>query len=171
LAQSGAKTLLVDSDLRRPTLDAILDIRKGYGLTEVLTGTCPIEECVTQTGVDNLSIIGSGTLPPNPSEMLGSEKMKKVVCSLRESYDFVLFDSPPVLAVTDAAILSAIADLTILVVRSGRTRWANLGRAIALLQNVRAKHLGAVLNAIEMEGIYGRYHDYYGYYKQHSDKK
>jgi len=171
LAQSGAKTLLVDSDLRRPTLDAILDIRKGYGLTEVLTGTCPIEECVTQTGVDNLSIIGSGTLPPNPSEMLGSEKMKKVVCSLRESYDFVLFDSPPVLAVTDAAILSAIADLTILVVRSGRTRWTNLGRAIALLQNVRAKHLGAVLNAIEMEGIYGRYHDYYGYYKQHSDKK
>jgi succinoglycan biosynthesis transport protein ExoP len=170
MAQAGAKTLLVDSDLRRPTLDAIFGIKRGYGLSEILSGACSVEECVVRSELDNLSIIGSGTLPPNPSEMLGSEKMKKVVRSLRESYDYVLFDSPPVLAVTDAAVLSAIADLTVLVVRSGRTRWTSLGRSVVLLQNVRAKQLGTVLNAIEIEGIYGRYHDYYGYYKQHSGK-
>ena len=170
MAQAGARTLLVDSDLRRPTLDGILDLKRGYGLTEVLTGACSVEECISRTEVDNLSIIGSGTLPPNPSEMLGSEKMRKVVSSLRESYDYVLFDSPPVLAVTDAAVLSAIADLTVLVVRSGSTRWTSLGRAISLLQNVHVKQLGTVLNAIEIEGIYGRYHDYYGYYKRGSSK-
>ena len=170
LAQAGAKTLLVDSDLRKPTLDAILGIRKGSGLTEILTGVCTVEDCIAQTEVENLSIIRSGTLPPNPSEMLGSEMMKKVVRSLLESYDYVLFDSPPVLAVTDAAVLSAVVDLTVLVVRSGRTRWISLARAITLLRNVHAKRLGTVLNAVEIEGFRGHYHDYYGYYKQRSTK-
>ena len=170
MAQAGARTLLVDSDLRKPTLDALLGVEKRPGLTEVLAGVCSVEESIVETEVDNLSIIGSGSLPPNPSEMIGSEKMRKVVDSLCASYDHILFDSPPILAVTDAAILSTFVDFTILVVRSGRTRWASLERAISLLRNVRAKRLGMVLNAIEIDGIYGRYHDYYGYYEQHSGK-
>ncbi|MFH0778584.1 MAG: polysaccharide biosynthesis tyrosine autokinase [Candidatus Eisenbacteria bacterium] len=170
LAQGGAKTILVDSDLRRPTVDAIFGIQKGYGLTEILTDTRSVEECVASTDVANLSVIGSGTLPPNPSEMLGSSKMVSVVSQLRDSYDYVLFDSPPVLVVTDAAVLSAVADLTILVLRSGRTRWTSLVRAVTLLQNVRARKVGTMLNAVEMQGFYGRYHDYYGYYRHHPPK-
>jgi tyrosine-protein kinase Etk/Wzc len=170
MAQAGARTLLVDSDLRRPTLDSILKVKNGLGLTELLTGTRPFEDCLTQTGVQNLSVIGSGTLPPNPSEMLGSERMRKMVEVFSGSFDYVLFDSPPILAVTDAAVLSSLVDLTVVVVRSGRTSWTHLSRALALLRNVRARQIGTVLNAVETGGLY-RHYGYYGYYAQHNPEK
>lgn len=165
MAQAGARTLLVDSDLRRPTLDFILGVTKGFGLTELLTGSRSVEQCLSLSGVDNLSVIGSGTLPPNPSEMLGSDRMKKVVATLCESFDYVLFDSPPLLAVTDAAVLSSFVDLTVLVAKSGRTSWKNLSRALSLLRNVRARQVGTVLNAVEIGALY-RHYGYYGYYRR-----
>jgi polysaccharide chain length determinant protein (PEP-CTERM system associated) len=164
MAQMGTRTLLVDADLRRPVLHSIFEQRKDLGLTNVLLGNMSLEEAIHELQVPNLSLLCCGTLPPNPSELLGSEAMRILIERLKETYDVILFDSPPVVAVTDAAVLSTQIDGTILIVSSGETTRNAENRAKTLLNNVQAQILGAVLNNVRVEGRYGSYYYYYYYH-------
>ena len=164
MAQMGTKTLLVDADLRRPVLHSIFKYRKSIGLTNILLGDNHFDETIHELPVSNLSLLCCGTLPPNPSELLGSQAMRNLLDTLREEYEVILFDSPPVLAVTDAAVLSAQTDGVILVISSGETTINAENRAKTLLNNVRAQILGAVLNNVKLAGRYGSYYHYYYYH-------
>jgi tyrosine-protein kinase Etk/Wzc len=161
-AQQGQNTLLVDADLRRAVLDKTFSIPRKPGLTELIVGIATFDDAVHVTSVENLSVMGSGQLPPNPSELLGSERMREVLAQACGRFDVVLFDSPPLLAVTDAAVLSTIVDGVILVVRTGSTTRDSVQRAVAQLRNVHSRVLGAVLNDIDIRS--GSYYGGYGYY-------
>jgi tyrosine-protein kinase Etk/Wzc len=164
MAQMGTKTILIDSDLRRPVLHSIFNLQRTPGLTNYLAGNVPWKEIVQQTPIENLSLLTCGVLPPNPSELLGSRKMKNLLEELKEKYDMILFDSPPVIAVTDAAVLSTLLDGVVLVSSSGSTSREALQRAITLLENVKGRLIGGVLNKIKVESVYGSYHYYYYYH-------
>jgi capsular exopolysaccharide synthesis family protein len=170
-AQQGQKTLLVDADLRRAVLDKTFSVPRTPGLTDVIVGVASFEDGVHATSVENLFVMGSGQLPPNPSELLGSARMKEVLAQARDAFDIVLFDSPPLLAVTDAAVLSTIVDGAILVVRTGSTTREAVRRAVALLRNVHSRLLGAVLNDIDVNSgsYYGGSYGYYYYSYQAHD--
>ena len=161
-AQQGQRTLLIDGDLRRAVLDKTFSIPRSPGLTELIVGAAVLDDAVHPTTVENLFVMGSGQLPPNPSELLGSDRMREVLAEVREQFDIVLFDSPPLLAVTDAAVLSTIVDGAILVVRTGSTTRQAVRRAAAHLRAVHARVLGAVLNDIDVKS--GSYYGGYGYY-------
>ena len=164
MAQMGTKTILIDSDLRRPVLHSIFNLQRAPGLTNYLAGNVPWKEIVQETPIENLSLLTCGVLPPNPSELLGSKKMKNLLEELKEKYDMILFDSPPVIAVTDAAVLSTLLDGVVLVSSSGSTSKEALQRAITLLENVKSRLIGGVLNKIKVESVYGSYHYYYYYH-------
>ncbi|NUQ93888.1 MAG: polysaccharide biosynthesis tyrosine autokinase [Gemmatimonadaceae bacterium] len=168
-AQQGQRTLLIDGDLRRAVLDKTFSVPRTPGLTELIVGVSPLADAVHETSVENLFVMGSGQLPPNPSELLGSERMREVIAEARESFDVILFDSPPLLAVTDAAVLSTMVDGAILVVRMGTTSREAVRRAAAHLRAVHSRVLGAVLNDIDVTtgGYYGGYGYYYYAYQSH----
>ena len=161
-AQQGQRTLLVDADLRRAVLDKTFSVPRTPGLTEVIVGVSPLSAAYHQTTVENLFVMASGQLPPNPSELLGSDRMREVLAEAREMFDVVLFDSPPLLAVTDAAVLSTMVDGAILVVRVGSTSREAVRRAAAHLRAVHSRVLGAVLN--DIDATTGGYYGGYGYY-------
>ncbi|UCF78156.1 MAG: CpsD/CapB family tyrosine-protein kinase, partial [Candidatus Eiseniibacteriota bacterium] len=162
MAQAGNRTIIVDSDLRRPTVSAVLGGSKGVGLSDVLSGKKALKEVVTPTMVERLFLLGTGTLPPNPSEMLGSRRMRELVTELAQEFEFVLFDSPPVLPISDAAALGARVDGTLLVVRCDVTAASGLSRALVVMKAVHAKVIGVVLNDLDVRrGLSDRYYDYY----------
>jgi tyrosine-protein kinase Etk/Wzc len=161
-AQQGQRTLLVDADLRRSVLDQTFAIARSPGLTDVLVGTEPLDVAVRATDVPNLSILPSGQFPPNPSELLGSAQMRAMIELAKQSFDIVLIDSPPVLAVTDAAVLSTAVDGSIMVIRLGVTAREAVRRAVSQLRVVNGRILGAVLNAVDFRGP--SYQGGYGYY-------
>jgi tyrosine-protein kinase Etk/Wzc len=165
LAQMGSKVLMVDSDLRRPNLHNFFQLDKTYGLTNILIGSLGFDDVIKKTEVDNLDLITAGDIPPNPSEMVASEKMKDFLEEARSRYDFVLLDSPPIIAVTDAAILTRRVDATILVVSSGLSGKNEIRRAISLIKNVQSNILGVVLNGLDIKKIYGSYYYYFHYYQ------
>jgi len=169
LAQMGTKTLIIDSDLRRPVLHSIFGIEKERGLTHFLVDKARMDEIVKSTPIENLSLVTCGVLPPNPSELLGSKRMHEFVEKLKEEYEAILFDTPPAIAVTDAAVLSSFLDGVILVVSSGSISKEAVMRATTLLGNVNAKILGAVLNKVDVENTYGSYHYYYYYHYYYGD--
>ena len=173
MAQSGKKVVLIDADLRRPVVHSIFGLEKDEGLTNYLMDDISFEKMIKPSIMENLYIIPSGVLPPNPSELLASEKMKALLIKLREEFDFILFDTPPIIAVTDAAILSTIVDGAILVVSSGHTNYDALVRAKSLLDAVNTRILGALLNGVEVGGMYGSYYYYYyhHYYSKPGGKK
>ncbi len=173
MAQSGKKVVLIDADLRRPVVHSIFGLEKDEGLTNYLMDDISFEQMIKPSIMENLYIIPSGVLPPNPSELLASEKMKALLVKLREEFDFILFDTPPIIAVTDAAILSTIVDGAILVVSSGHTNYDALVRAKSLLDAVNTRILGALLNGVEVGGMYGSYYYYYyhHYYSKPGGKK
>jgi len=164
MAQMGSKVLLIDSDLRRPILHSIFNIDRRVGLSNVLVGRATIEEAAQATEIDNLFVMPCGTLPPNPSELLGSSAMKTTLEAMKQKFDIVLFDSPPIIAVTDAAVLSSQLDGVILVIKSGQTDREAAFRAHTLLKNVKTRVLGALLNGVHIESMYGSYYYYYHYY-------
>ena len=164
MAQMGSKVLLIDSDLRRPILHSIFNIDRRVGLSNVLVGRATIEEAAQTTEIENLFVMPCGTLPPNPSELLGSSAMKTTLDAMKEKFDIVLFDSPPIIAVTDAAVLSSQLDGVILVIKSGQTDREAAFRAHTLLKNVKTRVLGALLNGVHIESMYGSYYYYYHYY-------
>jgi capsular exopolysaccharide synthesis family protein len=168
-AQMGANTLLVDTDLRRPVLHGIFDLPRVEGLTNVLVGRSSVAETVRQTKIENLKILTSGTLPPNPSELLASKSMDRLIDEVSKDYDMVLFDSPPVIAVTDATVLAPKLDGVVLVVRSGVVGKEALDRSNVLLKGVNANLFGVILNGVNVDHTY--YYRYYYYYGDGKDKK
>lgn len=168
LAQSGSKVLIINADLRRPALHRMLGRHDRIGLTNVLLGTVPLENAIQSTEVGNLYYLGAGPLPPNPSELLGSPAMEQLIGRLRTMYDMVLFDCPPVVAITDAAVLAPRVDGVLLVVRAGHTDRQAARQARINLQRVGARILGVVLNDVELRS--GRYGYYYYYYYRDSQR-
>lgn len=164
MAQMGSRTLLVDTDLRRPVVHSIFNLSKDKGITNFLMGKLQFDEVVKPTFVDNLFIVTSGPLPPNPSEIITSEEMDEFIRLAKEKFDVVLFDSPPVIAVTDAAILSTKLDGTILVIKAHQTQQNAIKRAKTLLDNVEANIVGCLLNGVDIERAYGSYYYYYYYH-------
>ena len=165
-AQLGMRVLLVDADLRRPVIHSLFGVPREPGLTNLLVSDFNIDEASRKTRFGHLKILTSGTLAPNPSEMLASPDMDRLISQARSDYEVVLFDSPPVIAVTDAAVIARKLDGLILVVQSGSTGRDALMRARGLLDHVDARILGVILNGIRIDHMYGSYYyDYYhGYY-------
>ena len=161
-AQQGHRVLLIDCDLRRSRIHKMFGEGQTPGLTNVLVGGTPAAEAVRPTMIDGLSILASGTHPPNPAELLGSAQMQSLLDELGTEYDLLILDTPPLLAASDAAILSRVADGSILVVRAGKTERNALASAVQQLLTVGARILGTVLNDPDAE--VPRYARYYGYY-------
>jgi tyrosine-protein kinase Etk/Wzc len=163
LAQAGARTLLVDADLRRGLLHRLFDLEQSPGLTNVMVGQVPLAGAVQRVPLEaegSLELLSAGVFPPNPSELLGSPRMKELIEEMRGRYDMVVIDAPPVGLVTDSALLGIAVDATILVVRAGVTEKDALHDAARQLQHVRARIGGVILNDFQStaEG-YGYYHD------------
>jgi len=171
MAQMGAKVLLVDTDLRKPIINKLFGLNTEKGITNLLMEDLDLDEVITGDVIPNLSVLTSGTLPPNPSELLGSEKMKALLERLKASYDYIVFDTPPIVAVTDAAILSSIIDGTLLVVSHAQTQQDTGGQAVKLLTKVNARILGVVINNITLDKYFGKYayYSYYHYYHHDVD--
>ncbi|OOM80314.1 CpsD/CapB family tyrosine-protein kinase [Clostridium sp. BL-8] len=158
-AQNEKKVIIVDCDLRKPSVHKNFKVSNLKGLSEVLIGKEELDNVVLKRN-DNLDILTSGKIPPNPSEMLSSSSMTKLIEALRQRYDIVILDSAPLQAVTDAQILSTKSDGTILVVRAKRTSRESVIDAKRLLDKVGANILGTVLHAVE--NTRGKYYYYYG---------
>jgi succinoglycan biosynthesis transport protein ExoP len=145
-AEAGERVLLVEADLRRPTLGTALGLASGPGLSDVLAGQVEVAAAVRPGGVDGLSVLPAGSVPPNPAELLSSPRMADVVAALRSGYDRVLLDATPLLPVTDAVVCAGLADGVLLVVRWGRTSRDEVSEAVTMLEQVHAPVLGSVLN-------------------------
>ncbi|MFS0945282.1 CpsD/CapB family tyrosine-protein kinase [Enterococcus casseliflavus] len=160
-AKSGQRVLLVDADMRKPTVYKTFSLNNASGLSTVLSTSTSVLEAATKTVIDNLSVLTSGPKPPNPSELLGSARMNQVMEEAKNLYDVVIFDMPPVVAVTDAQIMASKADGTILVVRENVARKESLTKARDLLNMVQARIVGVVYNGAEHSKDSGYYY-YYG---------
>ena len=161
LAQKGVRVLLIDADLRRPSIHKTLGMGPRSGLSNVLTGSTTLEQAITRPQIlPNLSVLPAGTPPPNPAELLASTNMRDVLLELREKYDHIVLDTPPTLSVTDAVVLSPRADAIVLVIRSGHTTKQALRRSRDILMQVNAKVSGVLLNAVDLSSP-----DYYYYYE------
>ncbi len=172
MAQSGMKVIIVDTDLRRPVQHRIFGLPNRNGMSDaVLQQNVELNDHLQETGVDNLRLMSSGSLPPNPAELLGSERMLNIIEGLKEISDIVLFDSPPTLVVTDAAILGSRTDGAILVNDSGNTRTAEARRAADELRRLRVNLLGVVLNRVPLGGRGSYYYYNYSYYMAEAGKK
>ncbi|EEK76134.1 hypothetical protein bcere0009_49820 [Bacillus cereus R309803] len=157
-AQQGKKVLLIDADMRKPAMHQMFQTDNIFGLTNVLTHSERLEKCVQMTSVDNLHFLACGPIPPNPAELLGSKSMQELLAQAYSMYDLVIFDLPPILAVTDAQIMANVCDASILVVRSEATEKEAAVKAKGLLQSAKGKLLGVVLNDREREqGLYYYY--------------
>jgi capsular exopolysaccharide synthesis family protein len=167
LAQSGQRVLLIDADLRRPCIHKAFDLDNRTGLTNTLVGDKTLGEVTCDVGIDNLSVVACGPLPPNPAELLHTKQFSRLLEEAESRYDRVIFDSPPLRAVTDAAILAPQCGGTLLVVRSRNTTRDAVSAAIRSLKDVQANILGGVLNDVEPgrggQGYRGG--GYYQYYR------
>lgn len=161
LAEAGHQVLLVEADLRRPRVARYLNLVESVGITNVLAGTADLDDVLQPTGSPNVSVLASGPHPPNPSELLGSVHMQQLLGTVRTRYDYVVIDAPPLLPVTDAAVLTTLADGAILVVRHGRTRRGELARAAENLRAIDARVLGTVLNMVPAKAGAYEYAYYY----------
>jgi capsular exopolysaccharide synthesis family protein len=180
LAQLGDKTLLVDGDLRKPGVSRALNMSGGKyaGLSSYLAGVSTLDLITVQhPGISNLSVIPTGPVPPNPADLLSSHRLSDMILELRQRYKFVVIDSPPIMAATDAVILSVLADGVLLVVRSGQTPKEAFTRTCELLTSVKSRVLGVVLNAVDSSSpdYYYSYryypYSYGGYGREERDKK
>lgn len=162
-AQQGKKTLLIDADLRKPTAHYTFQLPNTVGLTSVLTKQVELMDAVYMTDVENLFVLTSGPIPPNPAELLASVSMEYLLKESYNLYDFILFDTPPVLTVTDAQVLANLTDGSILVTSSGTTDRDGAIKAKEILTSAQAKLLGAVLNNKKAD----KDTHYYYYYAEH----
>ena len=170
-AQAGLRTILVEADLRRPRVADYMGLEGAVGLTSVLTGLATLDEALQPWGRNAMWVLASGPLPPNPSEILGSHQMTELLKTLEDRADVIVLDSPPLLPVTDAAILARATDGAVLVVRHGSTRREHMSRAIEALASVDAKLLGTLLNRVPAKGPDSDNYGYApGYYSTRSDR-
>jgi polysaccharide biosynthesis transport protein len=170
LAQKGTRVLLIDADLRRPSVHKTLGLGPRTGLSNVLTGSATLQQAIVRSSIlPSLFILPAGTPPPNPAELLASSNMKDVLAELREEYDHIVVDTPPTLSVTDAVVMSTRADAVVLVIRCGQTTKQALRRSRDLLMQVNARVCGVLLNAVDLSSpdyyyyyeYQGKYHHYY----------
>jgi len=161
MAQQKTRTLLVDADLRRGVLHNTFNVRKKPGLTNYLTGVVTLDSVLNETYIPNLNLITCGSLIPNPSELLGSFRMKRFIDGINQRFDFVIFDSPPLMAATDAVVLGTMVDGVAVLIRAGKTNRDTVKRKLELFQNVQARLLGVILNGAGIEIA----HEGYSYYR------
>lgn len=165
MAKADLKTVLLDTDLRRPVLHRVFGVKREPGLTDYLFGRAEIDEIFKQTEVENLYLVPCGIVPPNPSELLGSEKMKEFIEYLKSNYDMVIFDTPPLVAVTDALILANQVDGVLLVASAGKTEIDVIDKAREMVHRVGGNIIGVLLNNFDASATYGTYYRYYRYYR------
>jgi capsular exopolysaccharide synthesis family protein len=173
-AQLRKKTLLVDADLRKPVQHNVFGHSRGPGLSEYLINEVKdVDSVIHETKVENLFILTAGGLPPNPSELLGSDRMSQLIDKLEQEWDMILLDSPPIVAVTDASMISGEIDAIALVVKAGEAERSAVDRALDMVRNVKAPLIGAILNGASQESLGGKYAYYYSYYNYyyHSEDK
>ncbi|WP_413602944.1 polysaccharide biosynthesis tyrosine autokinase [Curtobacterium sp. Curtsp57] len=159
LAQSDVRTVVVDADLRRPNVASALDLEGAVGLTDLLVGRAELDDVLQEWGFDAFSVLPAGTIPPNPSELIGSAAMEQVIADLTERFDVVLVDTPPVLAVTDAALVSTLVSTTLLVAAAGQTKRSDVRLAVTALTRVGERVDGVVLTKSRRpvaDGYYAR---------------
>lgn len=152
-AQEGKKVLLIDADLRNPSLHQVFSVPNHIGLSSVLSNQYSVEDVLRESYIDNLQLFTSGPIPPNPSEMIGSNRMKRLIEKLEDQYDVIMFDTPLMLAVTDALIVSSLCDGVLLVVNSGKVKKELVKKTKAALEHVNARILGAILNNIKNAAV------------------
>ncbi|MDH3691903.1 MAG: polysaccharide biosynthesis tyrosine autokinase, partial [Gammaproteobacteria bacterium] len=160
LASSGKRVLVIDADLRRGHLTQNLGIEQTGGLSEVIAGTCDVDQVVRETGVDNLEFVAAGVLPPNPSELLLHENFARALQEFSDQYDHVIIDSPPILAATDAGIIGRIAGATFLVAKAGAHRLHEIEQSVKQLRQAGVDLRGFVLNDVSRTSspyTYGKY--------------
>jgi exopolysaccharide transport family protein len=179
LAQKGVRVLLIDADLRRPSIHKTLGLGPRTGLSNVLTGSNTLDQAIIRSTIlSNLFILPAGTPPPNPAELLASANMRDLLLDLRDKYDHIVIDTPPTLSVTDAVVLSQRVDAIVLVIRSGQTTKQALRRSRDILMQVNARVTGVLLNAVDLTSpdyyyyyeYQGKYHDMY-YAEDDADHK
>lgn len=172
MAQAGSRVALIDCDLRRPKVHKIFNMSREQGMSNILVGKLEVNEALQQAAIPNLFVIPSGPVPPNPSEILGSSRMQDLIAGLRQNFDRVLIDSPPITAVTDAAVLTRSIDGAVLVIRSNDKSRELVRESLGKLRSVDAPILGAVLNGVDTSKNSYYYYQYsYYYYGEDSAKK
>jgi len=172
LQTAGQRTLLIDGDLRRPQLAKIFSLEGSVGLTSILLGRIDLSEAVQEHHASGLSVLTSGSLPPNPAELLQSHAMEQLLATARLEYDTIVIDAPPLLPVTDAALIAAQADGAVVVVRQGKTTRDQLTSSMDRLQAVGARPLGVTLNMVAQRGHKGYGYGYgYGYAPEEGRRK
>ncbi|WP_215193259.1 CpsD/CapB family tyrosine-protein kinase [Exiguobacterium sp. s95] len=161
-AQQGKKVLIIDTDMRRPTVHYTFKVANGLGLSSLLTRQAELEKAVLPTKVDNLSILTAGPIPPNPAELLSSRSMENLILQLREAYDVIILDAPPLLQVADSRITSKLTDGVVLVVGCTTSDRQRVLKAKEQLELAEAKILGVVLNRRELtdDSAYQYYYSY-----------
>jgi succinoglycan biosynthesis transport protein ExoP len=172
MAQTGGKVILLDCDMRKPSLHKVFGLPRDKGMSSILVGNCEVKDALLNTPVPNLDMIPCGPIPPNPSEILGSPRMAKLLELLRKSYSRVIVDTPPITAVTDAVVIGRLVDGAVIVVRAGATPREIVRNGLIQLKAVSSPILGVVLNGVDMDrdGYY-YYQYYYYYYGEDGSKK
>ncbi len=160
----GLQTILVDADLRRPQQHKLFQIKRSPGLSDWMVNDMELLQIMHITGIPNLRLIPSGKIPPNPIGVLGSKKMQNLIDQLHRSSDMIIFDSPPVLALTDALLLGSRASGILLVIKFGKTNHNAARNALDILTKAKLNVLGVVLNSTLISRGYGYYQYYYNYY-------
>lgn len=174
IAEAENSVALIDGDLRRPSIAKYLGLPDAVGLSTVLSGGVPLADALQATKYPNLTVLAAGPTPPNPSELLGSQSAKNLINDLRDKFDYVIIDSPPVLAVTDAAILTANSDGALLLAKFGATKTDQVAHSVGNLAKIGAKLLGSVLVMVPTRGLsnyYGYGYSYVRYYEDSARKK
>lgn len=161
LAEAGTKTIIVGADLRKPSVHKVFGCGNQVGLTNVLLGQVSLKDALLDTNIENLRILPSGPIPPNPAELIGSEAMRELTTEIAEMCDFVIYDATPVVAVTDAVLLSRMVDGVLLVVAMNQTPREMLATAKQQLEQVNARILGVVANRVAVGGTSYMYYYYY----------
>ncbi len=164
-AEEGKKVLLIDGDMRKPTVQYTFNVTNTTGFSSLLSKQSTVDDVIRISEIENLDIISSGPIPPNPSELLGGSKLVEVIEQCKQNYDLIIFDAPPILAVTDAQILANVVDGTILVIDAQYTERKATEKAVDVLKASDAKILGTVLNNVKSDknSSYYYYNSYYGY--------
>lgn len=169
MAQAGQKVLVIDCDLRKPVQHNNFQLNNTVGVTNCLVNDLELSRAVQGTEVPGLDVLTSGPIPPNPAELIASNKMASLVNTAREAYDIVLVDSPPALTVTDASLLSAMVDGVLLVVKTASTKIEMVQNTKSSLEKANAKIIGVVLNQVDVNG--SNYYYHYYYYSKDDKKK
>lgn len=164
-AQSGKRVLIIDSDLRRPRLHRAFKVSRRVGLTNLIMGEKTLDEVILHTEVPGVDLVPCGPIPPNPSELLGTERMREISDQMADRYDLILYDSPPVVAVTDAVVMSKMVDGVVLIAKAGKTTREIMFKAQRQLLDVGSLLLGTVLNDFNIRGAGYRYYYYYYHYR------